>query len=334
MICYLTYWRKYFDYSDPAWSFKGLEYFEDSLFLIESRRFLLAMIVHPFKSLSIIPQHLLNILVSVHHHSSHRDCCHILARIWCSRGLLWLHWLSWYCCWYCLIKYRRQNSSSVLSGWFQNGFWWTPGASKTIANHWILLAWCWSTQIFQLTSFHPCHTWWLWLHSWHLIAGPQMSNAKEMVFVLRLVLLFSWWPSCWSSDTFGDLADHWLSVGWRYQDYSCRYWYLQLSYNSSYLRLTAVKWCWMLHVAQDSLRWLVPCTAIINSGCSCSLLLDSHRLELVDFDSIFAFELSRLTVGWHSYHISHNGSIWQPLSPGHRALRSSSSLRQHLVLAA
>ena len=63
----------------------------------------------------------------------------------------------------------------------------------------------------------------------------------------------------------------------------------------------------MLHVAQDSLRWLVlsaiTTTAIrvrhllVNSGCSCLLLLGSHQLGLVDFDSIFASELSRLTVG-------------------------------------
>ena len=53
----------------------------------------------------------------------------------------------------------------------------------------------------------------------------------------------------------------------------------------------------MLHVAQDSLRWLVPCTAIIDSGCNRSLLLDSQRVELVGFGSIFVFELSRLTVG-------------------------------------
>ena len=53
----------------------------------------------------------------------------------------------------------------------------------------------------------------------------------------------------------------------------------------------------MLHVALDSLRWLGPCTAIINSGWNCSLLLDSQRLELVDLCSIFGFEHSGITVG-------------------------------------
>jgi hypothetical protein len=53
----------------------------------------------------------------------------------------------------------------------------------------------------------------------------------------------------------------------------------------------------MLHIAQDSLRWLVPCTSIINSGSNCSLLLDSHRIALVDFDLIVVFELSSITIG-------------------------------------
>ena len=90
----------------------------------------------------------------------------------------------------------------------------------------------------------------------------------------------------------------------------------------------------MLHITQDSLRWLVLCTSIINSEYNCSLLLDFRLIELVDFDSIVVFELSSITIGWRSYHISHNGWIWHLPSSARHALRSGSFQRQHLLLAA